>query len=671
MNCPACNDIKLQEVMTRQGALVDYCEHCGGIWLDKGEIYYFTDTPTYLRQHIERALVTAQPSRRRDPSAGTEMVELSLFKGALTIDYSPQTGGIWLDKGEVDALPGSKGVSLKLRLDKRLLATGAPPRVTNPVKLPDLHVASGITLSALYFMLGLVLIVCVQFDLISPSIALLLGVLIAGLQFALGPLIMDVSLRWFYRVRWATERELPGHLSSFIRRTAAKHAMTFPRVGLIPDGSPNAFTYGHTPNNARIVVTQGLMDLLEDRETEAVVAHELGHALHWDMLIMTIANLVPLILYYLYRTMLDTRSRGRNGKGRAAQLIVGIGAFILYVISHYLVLWFSRIREFFADRFAGEEMGDPNSLASALVKIGYGLAGRDREDTGRPSRKGGVEAIGALGIFDPGAARAFAVASYARAGSMGGDIDKERLKGAMRWDMWNPWALYYQLHSTHPLIARRLLALSKQAEAMGREPYIIFDERRPESFWDEFFIDLAVKYAGFLLVFGAGIVFAVTRNPAFLFGGISFLGTAYFFKTLFSYPAAEYSEMCVASLLRKVKVSGVRGVPCTLKGRIIGRGVPGLIWSEDFVLQDQTGIIFLDYQQPLGLWNFMFGLLRSQAFIGKEATLTGWYRRAPVPYIEVRTLSTDFGDTRCYTYYAKIIFSVILVILGLFCLIAL
>jgi len=53
--------------------------------------------------------------------------------------------------------------------------------------------------------------------------------------------------------------------------------------------------------------------------------------------------------------------------------------------------------------------------------------------------------------------------------------------------------------------------------------------------------------------------------------------------------------MKVSSLLSKVKVSGIRPLPCMVKGRIIGRGIPGLIWSEDFVLQDETGIIFVSF----------------------------------------------------------------------------
>src|SRR5205823_1902493 len=91
-----------------------------------------------------------------------------------------------------------------------------------------------------------------------------------------------------------------------------------------------------------------------------------------------------------------------------------------------------------------------------------------------------------------------------------------------------------------------------------------------------------------------------------LFGGIGSL-----IKTRFAYRRDFFPHLTVASLLHKVKVSAVRPVPATLTGTIIGKGVPGLVWSEDFVLRDRTGIIFMDYRQPFAIWDFLFGLFRA------------------------------------------------------------
>ncbi|MCH7555253.1 MAG: M48 family metalloprotease, partial [Proteobacteria bacterium] len=154
---------------------------------------------------------------------------------------------------------------------------------------------------------------------------------------------------------------------------------------MIDDGAPQAFTYGHTPNNARIVLSRGIFELLEPEEAEAVVAHEIGHAVHWDMFLMTVAQLVPLIFYYLYRTLIRMRSSGGKDNSAGARIAIAIGAYVLYMVSEYVVLWFSRTREYHADRFAGTATGNPSLLASALVKIAYGLAGRERRTSKNPS----------------------------------------------------------------------------------------------------------------------------------------------------------------------------------------------------------------------------------------------------------------------------------------------
>lgn len=138
-------------------------------------------------------------------------------------------------------------------------------------------------------LVALVLITLVELGKLTPTVTLAVAGVIAVLQFTLGPWLTDLSLRWFFKVRWQSPEELPGHLKEFVGRVCAEHAMRFPHMGLIDDGAPEAFTYGHHPNNARVVVSRGLLELLTPEEVEAVVAHELGHARNWDMALMTVA----------------------------------------------------------------------------------------------------------------------------------------------------------------------------------------------------------------------------------------------------------------------------------------------------------------------------------------------------------------------------------------------
>ncbi|MBN2373228.1 M48 family metalloprotease [bacterium] len=683
MKCPLCKDSELQKVMTRQGVVVDYCPRCKGIWLEKGEIFLFAQDSKLIQQEIEEGLKVRTLSQYNCPETNESMFSIPLLHNTVVAGYCPKSQGIWLDGSELEKLAVSpqKGFSLiieksgleRINEEERAGKTeGRFIRDTALLALPNLVVRSSTVLIGLYGLLVLVLISLVQFAGLSPNFALVIGLVVAAIQFLLGPFIMDLSLRWLYKMDWVDPAGLPAGLRDFIEDICRRNGMKLPRMGIIHDGAPNAFTYGHHPNNARIVITQGILDLLNEKESQAVVAHEIGHAKHWDMLIMTVAQLVPLILFYIYNTLIRMRSKRDDDSG-GYRVAVAIGAYILYIVSEYLVLWLSRTREYYADRFAGEMMENPNHLASALVKIGYGLAGQkpQKETEKSRQRSTSLEAVGALGIFDAHAARSLAITGYNRSGSMGGEVNKENLKGAMRWDLWNPWAKYYELHSTHPLIANRLLYLSNQAAYAGIAPYVSFNEAKPESYWDEFFTDLFIKFAPLLSLLIFGGIYLVNPGMPLLGLCLAMTGLSFLFQTLFSYKQSPFPDLSVANLLKKVKVSSVRPVPCTLKGRVIGRGVPGLIWSEDFVLQDETGIIFLDYKQPLRIWEFLFAIFRRESLQNQEVTVTGWYRRAPIPYIELKTLEAPGGRRRtCYVYHMKLAFAVALTAIGLFLILA-
>jgi Zn-dependent protease with chaperone function/Zn-finger nucleic acid-binding protein len=658
MKCPHCKEGELTPVMTKNGVVIDYCPRCEGIWLDRGEIYYFTRNPRYLRWRIKEGLKNSRLSKILNPHSQTPLTGFPLRGNKMVIYYCLKTGGIWIDKEVLDEMNEEKNFFIKIEIDKNTFPSELKVSPGEPIHLPNLALTSGVTLFLLYGLLSLILITLVNLDYLEPLIALIIGVGIALVQFLISPFLMDLVLRFLYNMRWRPLERLPEHLQTFLKDISPKYNIRVPRFGIIYDGSPNTFTYGHIPNDARIVLTSGLIDLLGEEELEAVVAHEIGHAVHWDMLVMTMVYAVPLILYYIFRTLIRIKTRGKD-KTAPFRYAVAIGPYVLYLISEYIILEFSRIREFFADRFAGQNC-NPNDLASALVKIGYGLAGKGNK---KERRKSQLEAIKAIGIFDPISAASLAISSY-HPGYMGGDIDRNTLKRVMRWDLWSPWAKYYELHSTHPLIAKRLLALSKQSETTGNPPYIVFNEKRPESYWDDFLLDFLIVLLPVVAIVLSAVLFFIKKDIMFLELGVFLLGGTYLLRTFFSYNFKFFPEMKISSLLRKVKVSGVRPVPCRIKGKIIGRGVPGLIWSEDFVLQDDTGIIFLDYRQPLGIWNFLFGLLRAKGYQGEEVEITGWYRRTPVPYIEIKSMETSSGKSNCHVFRVKIAFGIILTLLG-------
>jgi heat shock protein HtpX len=174
---------------------------------------------------------------------------------------------------------------------------------------------------------------------------------------------------------------------------------------------------------------------------------------------------------------------------------------------------------------------------------------------------------------------------------------------------------------------------------------------------------LAMPYLLPLLL--AGVLF-LAGKPHHYWLLVSAFGLGSAIKTWFSYRSDDFPELTVAGLLRNVKVSGIRPVPCTVRGTVIGRGDPGLIWSEDAVIRDRTGIIFLDYRQPLRIWEFLFGLIRRASLHDADVVAQGWYRRAPMPYIELRSLTSDGNTRNCYVMHAKWAGAFVLIVLGAF-----
>lgn len=675
MQCPECSQAMTPR-RTTTGLALDTCPQCASLWFDKGEIFLFATSPQSMGRAIAEARTRALQTKYVSPVSGEKMVAIQSEVGPGCLDLA--TGGVWL-RGVLVRSMLAKQI-LKLYAAKQADPISSPRRIAPKLMvLPRLWLRSTVTLFGLYAILSLVLITASLFAGLPPVLALLLTVIFAGMQFLISPFLMDLMLRWLYQVQWIDTSDLPEHLATFVHKTCAKHRMKEPRFGLILDLSPNAFTYGHTPDNARLVLTQGTLELLEFQELEAVVGHELGHARNWDMALMTLAQIVPMVLYYLYRWAI--RLKPDDKRAKSVSTAVAVGAYLLYILSEYIVLWFSRTREYYADRFGAEAVGSARAMASALVKIAYGLAGAGAEVEGKIGGRRS-ETLGALGIFDAGAAQSFAVAAYGagREHVSDGDgtkyhIDSESILGAMKWDLWNPWALWYELHSTHPLTAKRIQHLSALSAALGEEPLVEFNLRKPESYWDEFWVDVVVSFLPTLIfVIGSLVVF----SKALLGGGAAFVfpsefgvvlcltGIAMLIKLSCRYPDGRFADMSVRTLLQEVKVSSIRPVPCRLEGVVRGRGIPGLVYSDDFTFQDDTGIIFLDHRQPLAFWELLFGWLRAKALIGEHVVVEGWYRRAPMPYVEISRYEINGVVRRCWLRHALRIVALCVLGFGIF-----
>ncbi|MBI3037448.1 M48 family metalloprotease, partial [bacterium] len=552
------------------------------------------------------------------------------------------------------------------------------------VPLPNLAFRTVTTMFLLYGMLFVFVVAFTEYAQLPPIFSIGITAVFLAIQYIFGPALLDWQISWFFKCDWVQPNQLPQHLQNFVQRVTKENEMKFPSFGIIRDSTPNAFTYGRYPSDARIVITQGLMDKLLPEELESVVAHEIGHAVHWDMALMTVAALVPIILYQIYRAFIRILQKsGGGGKkgGKGGVLIIAVGAYLCYVVSRYIILFLSRTREYHADAFSAEATKSSNSLASALVKVAYGLASDNisaensrgealNSEVQNPQREATTgQILAPLGIFDPVSAKAL-VTSTATVNGGDGLLNKDKIKDAMQWELWNPWAGWYELNSTHPLVAYRLDFLGKMSFKFGQKPFINFDRKQPESFWDEFAVDFIFLFIPWLTAFLLGLTgyfFQSNGASGGAIGGfILGLGLGNIFQTLFSY-GFEFLPCTVASLLKQVKVSSIRTVPARLKGKIIGKGIPGYVFCEDMTFQDETGYLFLDYKQPLAIFEWWFAIA-SNSYIGREVVVEGWYKRSPIPSFEVYTIKppTSSGSflEKSKSYFFRFLFNVLLVISG-------
>jgi heat shock protein HtpX len=170
--------------------------------------------------------------------------------------------------------------------------------------------------------------------------------------------------------REVSPQEAPA-LHAVVDRLCIQADLPKPRVAIADLQAPNAFAIGRSPSKALVCVTRGLLGTLDERELEAVIAHELAHVKSRDVLVMTIASFVATIALLMLKL-------GQISI-RLFFLLILLGALV-FAFGKLLLLALSRHREFAADRTAALLTGRPSALASALVKVGRGMAAVPTED---------------------------------------------------------------------------------------------------------------------------------------------------------------------------------------------------------------------------------------------------------------------------------------------------
>jgi heat shock protein HtpX len=183
-----------------------------------------------------------------------------------------------------------------------------------------------------------------------------------------------------------TPEEAPK-LHGIVDRLCALADMPKPRVAIAQADMPNAFATGRNSDNAVLCVTTGLMRRLDDKELEGVLAHEMSHVAHKDVVVMTIASFLGIVAGLLVRFAFygelfggGRRSNDNNGGALPILLIVMLVSVVVYAISFLLIRLLSRYRELAADRAGALLTGQPSALASALTKVSGAMSAIPTKD---------------------------------------------------------------------------------------------------------------------------------------------------------------------------------------------------------------------------------------------------------------------------------------------------
>ena len=239
--------------------------------------------------------------------------------------------------------------------------------MNNTWKLKLRMILSSLMLFGLtYFVIG---IICSLLGITSHNIYLIISIISVFVEYLLGPKMVEKTMN----VTYISPEESPK-IHRMVDELAKNADIPKPKVGISHTNIPNAFAFGRRQKDGRVCVTTGILNLLDDDELKAVIGHEISHIKHRDMIVMTIITTIPLICYYIGWSLIYSN----DDDGYV--FLFGIGAFIAYAIGQLLVLFVSRVREYYADAGSVDIGCQPDKLASALFKLTYGSATANEDE---------------------------------------------------------------------------------------------------------------------------------------------------------------------------------------------------------------------------------------------------------------------------------------------------
>lgn len=515
-----------------------------------------------------------------------------------------------------------------------------------------LHSAMSTTNQLLYFLR----LNPIQIFYLDQSLPIFLGLI---LLFVISPLFLDKILQIFGNIKPFSTNQLEKNspeACKLLKRLCGTKNLPWPVLKLLPIDLPVVYTYGNLRRQARIVVSQGLLNRLKDDEIATIYAAEIGHILYWDFALISATVSLCQIPYLIYWQVARWGQQWQNISRWQAKFlfhcsrVIAVCSYAVYWVFRLPALWLNRRRFYYSDRYSANLTGNPNGLTRALLKIAAGMA--EHIETSRsPSYL--------LESFD-----VMMPVSYRQAVAIGPYIEQLPVEPVLTWDVVNPYRYWLAINNSHSPLGDRLNILGGCCKFWNLDNELDFNlasQSKPAKPKLQTLILQGSPYFGVLLglviagafwvVGWAGLtlrlrdLYWISRDHFWLFWGFLLVGfgggTFYrhnaFFPELARVSLQESANL--AQLLSNTNALPLDSVPVRLEGKLLGR--TGLLNSaaQDLLLQTETGLIKLHWMSKFGPVGNLWGVPRPLDFLNRQVVVSGWFRRGATPWVDVETLA--------------------------------
>ncbi|RMG11026.1 MAG: hypothetical protein D6728_09540 [Cyanobacteria bacterium J055] len=487
------------------------------------------------------------------------------------------------------------------------------------------------------------------------------------------PWLLDALLRFAYGCQPLSLKTLGNsspEAAKLLRQVCRQKKISIPTLGILPDAAPVIFTYGHVPATARIAVSQGLLDRLEDDEIATLYAAELAHILYGDAAVMSLGLILTQIPYTLYWKAAQFGDRlheeAHKRQGNAYQFysltiatwtfaVISAVAYGFYWLLRLPLLPLSRQRLTESDRFAAATTGNPNGFARALLKLAIGIADDIQQQEQTSYLLESFEGVMPV--------------SHRQALSIGSAYPHLGIESLFAWDLGNPQRHWLTLNNTHPLLGERLAGLTRCARFWKLEPEFDLEvatpprQPEPSRMWLQ-----GAPFFGLAAGLGLGIALTLVgwvgeelnmrqfawifRDRAWLIPGLMLAGFSIgtlirinpFFGDL--KPSALSVEPNLLERLSQPRSLPLDSYPVRFSGKLLGRrGIANWL-GQDLIVQTEKLAVKLHHSSKFGFaGNLLPQGIRPSDWIASRAIVTGWWRRGATVWIDADTFKRDRSQT--------------------------